>query len=84
MNPEQETPFKKALREHPPIPAGTWVKYKTQNPSDTGVILGLPAGRFNEKHEFKNWNYTIVPYGALVNSAMRYCIERLDTEIEKL
>lgn len=83
-DPVQETPFKKALREHPPILSGTKVSYKTQLPGGTGTILGLPAGRFDEKHEWKNWNYSIVPFGEWLNGSPTFVIERLDTEIEKL
>ena len=82
QNSGQETPYQIALREHPPLPNGSWVRYKSRIPGNTGEIIGHGAAW--EDRVFQHWVYTIVPYGLRWNGFIMHTIERPGTEVTPL
>jgi hypothetical protein len=83
MNTIQETPYQIALRICPPLKNGTWVKYVSEIPGNTGEIIGH-GGVYVEHNVFQHWVYTIVPYGMRSDGQITFTIERPEAEVEVL
>jgi len=73
QNSGQETPYQKALQEHPPIDNGRLVKYESNVPAGLGKILGH-SGVY-DNNVFQRWVYTIVPYGMEQNGHIMMTVE---------
>lgn len=80
QNSSQESPYRVALRNSPPICSGSLVRFNSNVPGNTGEIIG--HGAVYENNVFHHWTYTIIPMGMRAPNGFVLCtVERNDSAV---